>query len=512
MTETTPLAAPDDAPAAPVVPDEVRRRLSPLIARDPMSWVWTAAVALIAATLRLVGLAFPGGKVFDEQHYVKHAETFIDRGIEWNVETNGADYVVHPPLGKWCIALGEMVFGRNEFGWRIGSVVAGVAAVVIITRLARRMFGSTVLGCAAGLLMALDGFQFVLSRFALLDIFLLLFVVASFACLVADRDQRRGRWLSALEEGRLRPRFSVPWWRIASAVLLGCALSVKWSAVTYAIGFVIMFVAWEIQIRRTAGVKRPIWNGFLDELGWVALYTLTTIVTYVSSWFGWFASDQGWGRHWLRDNGHSEPPVIGALYNLFKYHRDMLTFHEGLSDKHPYQSWPMEWLLLGRPVAFHYTGDAACGAPQCASEVVLLGTPLLWWSFIPALFAVAWFGLSRRDWRAWPILGFSLLGVFIPWVFYPKRTMFYFYAAPAEPFLILAVTFVLGVVAGQQARSVSVLTPDRPARRRTVGAVIAGSYLGVIAVCFAYFYPIYTGQAITYASWWARMWLGNHWV
>jgi len=34
----------------------------------------------------------------------------------------------------------------------------------------------------------------------------------------------------------------------------------------------------------------------------------------------------------------------------------------------------------------------------------------------------------------------------------------------------------------------------------------------VRALCFAYFYPIYVGETITYTDWYARMWLGNKWV
>ncbi len=98
--------------------------------------------------------------------------------------------------------------------------------MLLLIRIGRRMFHSTVLGCAAGLLMALDGFHLVLSRTALLDIFLLFFVLAAFGALVLDRDARRQRWLRAMEAGldpsrsgpagRLPLRFpaSVPWWRL----------------------------------------------------------------------------------------------------------------------------------------------------------------------------------------------------------------------------------------------------------------------------------------------------------
>ncbi len=506
LTLTPPVSAAGEPAEAPAVPDAVRRRLSPLAPPDPRSWLWTGLVAVVAAVLRLIGVTHPRGKIFDEIYYATDAHNLLKYGVEWDDKTNGPAFVVHPPLGKWAIALGERLFGYNELGWRIASVVAGVAAVVIITRLARRMFGSTVLGCAAGLLMALDGMEFVLSRTALLDIFLMAFLVASFAALVLDRDQRRRRWLHALEAGmdprRQRPAFAMPWWRLASAVLLGCALAVKWSAVWYVLVYLFLIVVWEFGLRRAVGVRRPARDTFIDEIGWVVLYPVVALAVYLGSWTGWFLSDNGWDRHWLRQHGKSEKPVIGALYNLYQYHRDALAFHTGLESSHPYQSWPAQWLLLGRPVAFYWSDAGPCGAKQCASEVLLLGTPLLWWSFIAALVGVLWLGITRRDWRAWPILLGATAGI-APWQLFGHRTMFYFYSLPSEPFLILAVVFVLGAIIGGREAS---------RERRRTGTVIAAVYVGLVAVNFAYFYPIYTGDVISHASWWARMWLGNRWV
>jgi dolichyl-phosphate-mannose--protein O-mannosyl transferase len=34
----------------------------------------------------------------------------------------------------------------------------------------------------------------------------------------------------------------------------------------------------------------------------------------------------------------------------------------------------------------------------------------------------------------------------------------------------------------------------------------------LVALCFAYFYPIFVGQLIPYADWSARMWLGGRWI
>ena len=529
--QTGAAAAPRPAvPGRGRVPAIVRRRLAPFDARlDRYSWLATGLVTLVAAIVRLVNLSHPPGKIFDELYYATEAQSLLRYGVEWDLDNNTPKYVVHPPLGKWCIALGEKLFGYHEFGWRISAAVAGIISVVLITRIARRMFGSTILGCAAGLLMALDGMNVVLSRAALLDIFLMTFILASFGCLILDRDARRRRWLRHLESGAdpsrpgraNRPGFDwrtgVPWWRLASGLFMGCAIGVKWSAAFFAPLFVLLAIVWEVRARRSAGVRRPWRDTLLDETGWFLANIVIMLLTYIATWTGWFLSDNGYGRHRIAAEGGHELPILGALSNLWQYHKDALTFHEGLQATHIYQSEPWQWLLLGRPVAFYWSGDGPCGAQSCAAEVLLLGTPVLWWSFLIAIPLLIWFGIARRDWRMPPIAIGIAAGI-LPWFYfaYDNRTMFYFYALPAEPFLILAVTYVLGAlmnpapVFGRQlaGEPLSVSASDR----RTVGAIAAAGYVLAVALCFAYFYPIYTGQVLTYAEWWGRMWLGQRWV
>lgn len=495
------------------VNDVVRRRLA-TVARDPMSWVWTALVVFIAAVLRLFKLSHPDQIIFDETYYATEAKELLDHGVEWRPEENNGDFVVHPPLGKWLIALGEWLFRYDSFGWRISAAVAGILTVLLITRIARRMFRSTVLGCAAGLLMSLDGLHFVLSRAALLDIFLTLFVLAAFGCLVLDRDQRRARWLASLEAGQ-RPALGIPWWRLAAGVSIGCAAAVKQSGLFFLPALVLLLLLWEVGLRRTVGNRKP-WSAALRNAGPAVLAMVALgLATYLATWTGWFLSDDGWNRHGLRNSGRSEPPFIGALINLWDYHVQGYQFHEGLHLRHGYQSWPWQWLLMGRPVAFYWDQNQPCGAEKCAAEILLLGTPLLWWSFIAALAGLAWFGIARRDMRAGSI-GIMVASGMLPWFWYhysSGRTMFVFYVLPVEPFLILAAVYVLGAIMGPAASPAAspaalTLVPDR----RLIGAVVGGVYVIVIALCFAYFYPIYTGMSISYDDWWARMWLSTRWV
>src|SRR5699024_3217577 len=79
-------------------------------------WLVTGLVTAFAALWRLVELGRPSRLVFDETYYVKQAYSLLHLGYEgrWaenpdinfaagvftDLSTN-ADYVVHPPLGKW---------------------------------------------------------------------------------------------------------------------------------------------------------------------------------------------------------------------------------------------------------------------------------------------------------------------------------------------------------------------------------------------------------------------------
>jgi dolichyl-phosphate-mannose-protein mannosyltransferase len=510
-----PPAAAADAGKA-LVPDIVRRRLArPALPRLDF-WVGLALVTLLGGALRLIGLAHPPDKIFDELYYADEAHDLLRKKVEWNFDDNTPEYVVHPPLGKWMIAIGEQIFGYNSFGWRIMPMVVGTLIIAMTMIIAQRMFRSTILAAAAGLLVSLDGMEFVLSRSALLDIFLLFWILAAFLCLVLDREQRRARWLTALERGvdpsrggsGGRPKLGVPWWRLAGAVCIGAACGVKWSGMWYVFGFVFLIFIWEVGTRRSAGVTHAWRDTFLDESLWLIAFLGVAVVVYLATWTGWFISDDGYFRHWYAESHHkAHDGPFDALINLWHYHEEAYHFHVTLSQKHQYQSWPWQWLLLGRPVAFYWSTTGACGSASCAAEILLLGTPLLWWSFIPALAGMTWLGIARRDWR--PLaLGVGVIAGIVPWFWseLDARTMFYFYALPAEPFLVLAVVYVLGAIMGKTRQA------EPNSDRRLIGAVIAGVYVLLVAACFAYFYPLYAGTSIPYTDWFAHMWLGSRWV
>ena len=156
-------------------------------------WAGALCLASLAFFLRRWHLGTPHAFSFDETYYAKDAWSLLNHGyVRGYVEDadktilngdltglfqDGPSMIVHPEVGKWLIAGGIKVFGMDPTGWRTASAVVGALMVLLMCRFARRVTGSTVLGLVAGLLLSLDGLQLVLSRLALLDIFLAFFTL-----------------------------------------------------------------------------------------------------------------------------------------------------------------------------------------------------------------------------------------------------------------------------------------------------------------------------------------------
>ena len=491
-------------------------------------WAATLLVGLIAGLLRVVRLDLPAGRIFDEVYYVCDAQNLLRFGVEaatvpnsdddpraaWRCEPTGEPgFIVHPPLGKWLIAVGLRLFGVDEFGWRIAAAVAGTLTVIVLVRVTRRMTGSTVLGCLAGLLLALDGLHFVLSRAALLDVFLTAWVVAAFACLVADRDGVRRR-LAVTDDEHLRggrvPLGARPW-RLAAGLCLGAALATKWSGLYPLAALLLLSFAWEVGARRTAGVPSPVRSALR---GWLpaslGVLVVLPAAVYVLSWVGWFAGDDGYDRQWAQDNPASGLTGLlpDSLRSWLEYHRAIFAFHDGLRTPHPYQSHPAGWLLLARPVSFYYPqgigpGDYGCTVASCSREVLALGTPALWWGFVLAAPLLLWLWLARRDWRPAAALVMVATAI-VPWVRddLDGRTMFLFYALPGVPFLCLGLALVAGWAMGGRGAS--------PSRRRAA-ALGAGAFAAVVVLNFAWLYPLLAAQTVPYDAWRERIWFTS-WI
>jgi dolichyl-phosphate-mannose--protein O-mannosyl transferase len=410
-------------------------------------------IAIGAFFLRVINLGTPKGFVFDEVYYVDGARDFLRYGVE--VAGSKPEFVVHPPIGKWCIALGIKIFGDSEFGWRIAAAIAGTLIILIAARLAHELFYSPFLTAVTAALMAFDGLLLVHSRTALLDLFLTLFILTA-----AYFWFRQQYWYSG--------------------IFFGLALATKWSALYFIALFALVTL---FRLLKVTALKES-----LRELGIRVLqFAFLPLGIYLTSWAGWLFSDRGWNRDYA-----SNP-----LASLFYYHKQMLDFHTSLVEKHSYQANPWGWLIMKRPTSFFYESPQGCGSTSCSQEVLALGTPVLWWSATIAL--VFLIGLWVWQFYQRSIdkkLAFILLGViagYLPWFFFQKRTTFSFYAIVFEPFLVLAIVYC------------AKLFIDKSKNPANAQVIILG-FVAVVFLNFVFFLPIYLGEVITYAQWQMRMW------
>lgn len=565
------------------VPSAWRRARGRLAALDQRlesraaAWGAAGAVALLAFVMRVWRLGSPHRFAFDETYYAKDAWGLLNQGYVRNYQDpiggkpindaildgrvqgiwgDGPSMEVHPEVGKWMIALGEKAFGMDPFGWRISAAVVGALMVLVLCRLARRMTGSTVLGCFAGLLMTFDGLHFVLSRLALLDIFLAFWLLCGVACVVNDRDWFRARLArrveadpdSVREFGPVQGLLFRPW-LLAGGVCFGLAIGTKWTALYPLAAFGVLVWLWSGGARRTFGVRwATVRSALVDGVPAFVQLVVVAGFVYVVSWTGWLvhaseyedylSSTQYTGFYQenpciVNDDGTKsvdnlsrddarwptagEPDASGpaeivqSLRSLWYYHQDVFTFHTHYLNcsSHTYQSQPSGWPLVNRPVGAAtqldiQPGDQGCEAAagsECYRQVLLIGTPLLWWGGAIALVAAGLLWIGARDWR-FGVAVVGALSTWLPWLMYDDRPIFFFYAIAYLPFMILAITLVLGRLIGRS---------RLPSARRTAGVVVAGAFLVLVMLNFTYFYPILSYEVIPRSSWLHRIWF-QRWI
>ena len=483
------------------------------------------AVLALAAVLRLWALGRPGVLVFDELYYVRDAITQLSQGypLDWPDDDPAmatgflteASFAVHPPLGKWVLALGIAAFGEHSpWGWRIAVALTGVVTVAVTMRLGWRISRSYAVALMGGLVLAVDGVHVVLTRVGLLDGILTLCVVVGALFMWRDHEWVRDR--RRLQRSGLGILWRRPW-LVAAAAAFGCAAGVKWSGLYPLAAFLILATVSDALVRVTVarqarerlGLAAQLdrypfaralhaWGAALAQALATALTALPiAVATYVATWAGWILAPGGWGRHstWPRD--------------LWQYHVDMFAWHSTLSAPHPYQAHPASWPLGLRPTAMYFE--------TLADDRVATITPIpnifITWGGVIAL-AVLTVWLVRALMRPTSlVLGRPLAGAgayaaafvvtgylsgWLPWVLTVSRSaVFQFYAVVLTPFSALALALVLGVICRRRG----------PANERFGRRVAVGIFLAAALVVSLLFFPLWSGMPTSETFWRLHLWL-----
>jgi dolichyl-phosphate-mannose-protein mannosyltransferase len=495
-----------------------------------------AIVMLIGAGTRFVALWHPREVYFDETYYANDAVVYLEGAGAFrdNLDpyfggTSRASEIVpvgavpgeiswvHPPLGKWGIALGILVFGKQPFGWRVVPAIFGTASVGLVFVMGWLIWRRRSWAFLAALLVAVDGLEITMSRVAMLDIFAATFILASFVFLLYQRRRLESDRREALAEEsgddvefgselytelfeyeteggteEARPEIDVESieiadsgkrafssgmrWLVAAGVFMGLALASKLSAL-YAWGLLVFFAtAWSVEYR-------PPHQRWMDAIvknvpRVVLALVIVPIVVYTASFVRFYADNAA---------GSITRDPLGTLTEFVKMQANTARYHAGMRQEHPYQSTPKTWPFMSRPIAFWYNdyGNGIRG------HILAVGNPVLWWTYLLCFPALVGLVLARRRWSDAFILA-GYVGQYFPW-FASSRTAFFYYMLPVVPFMALGVVAVAAALPGRVRQAVMWAT-------------------GIAAVgAAALFYPIWTGIPIP-EDVWGRLMLFRSWI
>ena len=420
------------------------------------------AIALVAFATRFWNLDGTADVVFDEVYYPKFAQNYL-RG-----ETL---FDAHPPLAKYIIAIGIKIFGYAPFGYRCMTALAGALLPLVTYELIWQLSDRRGWAWLAGWFVAMDGLLLVESRFGLINIYILLFGMLSHLCIVLALKRSRQRWF----------------WVLATGLMLGASISVKWTGLAYVVGLVaLMGYAWS-RYRQTLNVPQIV----------IGLIILPIAFYFVQ-----------WIPHLM----------INPERDIWELHRQILGFHQNLGvgktePIHPYCSPWWSWVLLTRPVAYFFEMR-----PNSMVQFVhAMGNPLLYWLSAIALIACLTFlvasklrfppkfitqinlassfkGKSTLFWLMFYVTT-SFLAHWLPWSL-SKRCIFLYHYMPASVFAFATLALL-----------VSLMWRSPLPELRTLGSGI----VLVVAIAFIFWMPIYIGLPISSGYLPVLMWLPS-WI
>lgn len=522
------------------------------------SWVAPSFVMLLAAVLRFANISYPSDSlIFDEVYYVKDAASQLIFGYptEWPADleyqfgpealarmSSDASNAVHPPLGKWIIGFGMLLFGaESSIGWRFSAALFGTLTVGVVMLLTQRLTRSIWVASLAGLLLAVEGVSIVMSRVGLLDGFLAFFALLGVLFMALDHDWVTTRWLRFVRGGGASASAWGPvfWWRpwlLAAAVSFGCASAVKWSGLYFFAVFFAITVLRDALIRKRLRMRFWAVAALLRQSLVTALLTVPVLVmTYLASWIGWIVTSGGYNRAWAVENGVAKSIawLPDWVPSLIYYHQDMYAWHSTLQAAHPYLAHPLTWPLAIRPTSMLFEsamfGDEGCPFTQCATAITPIPNVLIWWGGVAAIiWLMVWMfrrAIARRARAKLPptiAVGaftaqrfrpkallldrgalFAVLGFvagYVPWLITFGRTaVFQFYTVVFAPYLALALALVIWrmLSKGDQLGGESALS-----RRWIVGVFLATTLL-----ISAYFMPLWLGYQTSFEFWNLHMWM-----
>jgi len=129
-------------------------------------------ITLVTLIMHFSIIMLPEKPLFDEAFYSADGKSIVDG--------QGTLRTEHPPLGKFFVATGILLFGDNAFGWRFFSVVAGTAILILFYLICRELSLPKIATQIAVYLLAFENITFVQASVGMLDVYMVAFSLGTF--------------------------------------------------------------------------------------------------------------------------------------------------------------------------------------------------------------------------------------------------------------------------------------------------------------------------------------------
>lgn len=484
----------------------------------PLPWfrIGLATIFLVSIALRFWGLSRFNTLVFDEVYYAKFANNYL---------THTQFFNAHPPLSQYLIAIsiwigshlpvGQDIVNnltgsfRSTWSYRWLNALTGSFIPLVVAGIAYQLTYQRSYALVAALFAAADGLFLVESRYALNNIYLVIFGLLGQWCLLLG-IKRQGK-----------PRRI---WLVISGIGFGAAAAIKWNGLwfllgTYSTWVVARVIQWLQTLHHTPAAQHyptdqtPLQNLAQLRLRQVLLYlTIMPVLVYSISWIPhlYLVPQPGfWEMQW-----------------------QILTYHQHIGsgpEVHPYCSAWYTWAWLLRPVAYFYQTTLSLTSPVPVDQpplpiaeakviyaVYALGNPALWWLSTAAILYFFWLlasqiwmwlhhshssnfssnsGLSWRTTGVAVYLVLNWLANLLPWTKVTRCTFLYHYMG-ASVFSGLAIALIVD----------HYLHSYRPLLR-ALGVTI----IFLVLFAFIFWMPIYLGLPSSPTAYKLRMWLPS-WI
>jgi dolichyl-phosphate-mannose-protein mannosyltransferase len=340
----------------------------------PRHWWIMAIIFFLSLSLRFWGLGRFNSFVFDEVYYAKFANDYLTKTPFFNA---------HPPLSQYIIAIGIWLGDKLPIGHDTANTLTGSLRSTFSYRWFNAIFGSfipLVVGfiayqlsqrpthmVLAALLMAMDGLFLVDSRYALNNVFLVLFGICGQLFL-----------LMALNHSLVwRPRYL-----LAAGIFFGLSIACKWNGLWFLFGIWLLLgliLVHRFLYNKSTLIDREQPPSVLVKLGslnfWeIGLFLLIVPAgTYCLSWI----------PHLMQN----------PIPNFWDMQYEILNYHSKVGNGksiHPYCANWYTWPLMMRPLAYYYEVVKYPGDPTLDTiyDVHAMGNPILWWLAFGSILAM----------------------------------------------------------------------------------------------------------------------------